>query len=331
MPATLDDVARHAGVSRSAASRAINDRPGVKPDVRARVLAAAEQLGFRPNRSARSLASGRSSVIGLVIPTADLRVDPYGAALTHAVGRAAAHRDLALVLQIADERPGRTVQHILADGLLDGLLISAVAVGPAWVDELIDAPLPSVLIGAHPSRTGLTDVTVESVESSSAAVTHLFAAGCTRVGIITGPPGRVDAAERLTGYRLAHQRAGRTVDEHLIVPGDYTRPSGLTGAALLVDRGADGIFASNDEMAVAAMWTITHRGLNVPRDVKVAGFDGSAIGEMIEPSLTSVVQPFDGLASAAVGLLEAAIGGDTAPARVRLEPTLVIGGSTTTT
>lgn len=327
MRVTLDDVARLAGVSRSAASRAINDRPGVKPDVRQKVLAAAEQLGFRPNRSARSLASGRSSVIGLVIPTADLRVDPYGAALTHAVGRAAARRDLALILQLADEQPGRTVQHILADGLLDGLLISAVAIGSAWVENLIDAPLPSVLIGAHPTRTDLTAVTVESVESSAAAVTHLFDQGCARVGLITGLAGRVDAAERIEGYRLAHARAGRPVDERLIVAGDYTRHSGLSGAASLVDRGADGIFASNDEMAVAAIWTITHRGLNVPRDVKVVGFDGSAIGEMIEPSLTSVVQPFDALAATAVDLLEARIQGDTAPAMVRIEPTLVIGGS----
>ena len=83
---TLDDVARMSGVSRSAASRALNDRPGVRPDVRERVNRIAEHLGFRPSRAAQNLASGLSSVVGLVIPSADLRVDPYGAAMTHAVG-----------------------------------------------------------------------------------------------------------------------------------------------------------------------------------------------------------------------------------------------------
>ena len=126
---TLDDVARVSGVSRSAASRALNDRPGVRSDVRERVHRIADDLGFRPNRAARNLASGRSSVIGLIIPSTDLRVDPYGAAMTHAVGRAAAHQDLGLMLHLAAEEPGQTVHHILRDGLIDGLLISTVAVG----------------------------------------------------------------------------------------------------------------------------------------------------------------------------------------------------------
>jgi len=324
---TLDDVARLAGVSRSAASRALNDRPGVKPDVRTRVLAAAAQLGFRPNRAARNLASGLSSVIGLVIPTDDLRVDPYGAAITHAVGRAAAHRDLGLMLHLAREEPGQTVHHILADGMVDGLLISAVAIGPGWVDELLDAPLPKVLIGSHPTRTDLVNVTVENVESTAAAVTHLFEQGCERVGCIAGRADRVDSRLRLDGYRLAHKRAGRKVDRALIVRGDYSRASGLAATDRLLDRGVDAIFASNDEMAVAAVWTVTHRGLRVPRDVKVAGFDGLSIDELIEPTLTTVAQPFDQIGTTAVDLLEAEIYGLADGRPVVVEPTLHVGGS----
>lgn len=327
MRVTLDDVARHAGVSRSAASRALNDRPGVKPDIRARVLAAAQELGFRPSRSARSLASGLSSVIGLVIPTEDLRVDPYGAALTHAVGRAAARRDLGLMLYLARQEPGRTVHHILADGLVDGLLISAVAVGTEWVDDLFDSPLPKVLIGSHPTRTDLLGVSVESVESTAAAVTHLFEQGCQRVGCITGRPDRVDTRMRLDGFRLAHKRARRKVDRDLVVRGDYTRASGLAATERLLDRGVDAIFASNDEMAVAAVWTATHRGLRVPRDVKIVGFDGLSIDELIEPSLTSVVQPFDQIGEAAIDLLEAQIFGTAPAVSVVVEPTLHVGAS----
>ena len=144
-PVTLDDVARLSGVSRSTASRVINGQPGVRPDVRERVQRIADHVGFRPNRAAKQLASGRAEAVGLVLPSDDLRVDPYGASLTHAVGRAAARADLGLMLHLVPDEPGRTVHHILRDGLLAGLVISSVAVGRPWVDALLDSSMPTVL------------------------------------------------------------------------------------------------------------------------------------------------------------------------------------------
>lgn len=324
---TLDDVARLSGVSRSAASRAINNRPGVRDDVRERVNRIADHLGFRPNRAAKNLASGLSSVIGFVIPTADLRVDPYGAAMTHAVGRAASARDLGLMLHLAAEEPGQTVHHILRDGMIDGLLISSVAVGMAWVDELFESSLPTVLIGTHPVRTDVVSVDVENVESAAGAVTHLFEQGCRRVALITGPLDRADARARMEGYRLAHERAGREVDEQLIVKGDFGRLSGTNAGAELIGRDVDGIFASNDEMAVGAMWIFARRGIRVPDDVLVVGFDGTALDEFIEPALTSVVQPFDLLGRAAVDLLMSLVEGRPDVESVSIIPELVKGGS----
>ena len=326
---TLDDLARLSGVSRSAASRAINNRPGVRADVRDRVHRMADQLGFRPNRAAQNLASGLSSVIGLVIPSSDLRVDPYGAAMTHAVGRAASSLDLGLMLHLVEQEPGATVHHILRDGLIDGLLISAVAIG-SWVDELFDAALPTVLIGTHPTRSDVASVDVENLESSAMAVQHLFDQGCERVGCITGLLERGDARDRLAGYRLAHQRAGRAIDESLIAQGDFTRHSGITAGAELFGRGVDGIFSSNDEMAVGAMWTALRRGLRVPGDVMVVGFDGTMVDELIEPSLTSVAQPFDRIARAAVDLLVEIVRGRGDTPSIRITPDLVPGGSTAT-
>lgn len=324
---TLDDVARLSGVSRSAASRAINNRPGVRDDVRERVNRIADHLGFRPNRAAKNLASGLSSVIGFVIPTADLRVDPYGAAMTHAVGRAGADRDLGLMLHLAADEPGQTVHHILRDGLIDGLVISSVAVGMAWVDELFDSSLPTVLVGTHPVRTDVVSVDVENVESAAGVVTHLFDQGCERVGCITGPLDRADARARLTGYRLAHERAGREVSDDLIVKGDFGRLSGTYAGGELVGRGVDGIFASNDEMAVGAMWTLARRGVRVPDDVLLAGFDGTAYDEFIEPTLTSVIQPFDLLGRTAVDLLISLVEGRSGVESVSIVPELVKGGS----
>jgi len=327
---TLDDVARLSGVSRSAASRALNNRPGVRSDVRERVNRIADHLGFRPNRAAKNLASGTSSVIGFVIPSDDLRVDPYGAAMTHAVGRAAAERDLGMMLHLAADEPGQTVHHILRDGLIDGLVISSVAVG-GWVDELFDSTLPTVLLGTHPTRDDVLSVDVENVESAVTAVTHLFEEGCGRVGCIAGPLDRADARARLEGYRLAHERAGRPLDENLIVKGDFSRLSGTAAAPELFAKGVDGIFASNDEMAAGAIWTATRAGIRVPDDVAVVGFDGTAIDEFIEPTVSSVAQPFDKLASTAVDLWSALVRGEADLSSVLVVPELVKGGSSNRT
>src|SRR5690606_24861803 len=150
--------------------------------------------------------------------------------------------------------PGQTVHHILRDGLIDGLLVSTVAVGMRWVDELLDSSLPTVVIGTHPVRTDVLSVDVENVESAAIAVTHLFEQGCVRVGCITGRLDRADARHRLEGYRLAHARAGRPVPTELVAEGNFTRQSGARAGVALFEAGADGVFASNDEMAVGAMW-----------------------------------------------------------------------------
>jgi LacI family transcriptional regulator len=324
---TLDDVARLSGVSRSAASRALNDRPGVRSDVRERVNRIADRLGFRPNRAATNLACGRSSVIGLVIASDGGHLDPYGAAITHAAGRAAAELDLGMMLYVASEEPGSTVHHILRDGLIDGLLLTSVAVG-GWMDDLLDAALPTVLLGTHPTRDDVLSVDVENVESAAGAVTHLFEQGCARVGCIAGPLDRADACARLRGYRLAHERAGRVVEESLIAPGDFTRRSGAVAGAQLVGEGVDGLFASNDEMAIGAIWSATRAGRRVPDDLLVVGFDGTATDELVEPTLTTVVQPFEALARTAVALLGALVAGDeTDLASVSIQPELVLGGS----
>ncbi|MGD9703756.1 MAG: LacI family DNA-binding transcriptional regulator [Acidimicrobiia bacterium] len=324
---TLDDVARLSGVSTATASRAINGRPGVRDDVRERVRLIADSLGFRPNRAAQHLAGGRSGVIGLVIPTADLRIDPYGASVTHAVGRAANAADQGLMLHLAADEPGGHVQRILRDGLIDGALVSAIGIGTAWIDELLASDLPTLLIGTHPSRRDVDAVDVENFESSVVAVEHLFEQGCARVGFIAGLLGRADARERLRGYRTAHERHGRLIDERLIAAGDFRRGSGSRCARELIEVGVDGIFASNDDMALGALWAMAHLGVRVPDDVAVVGFDGTSADEFLEISLTSVVQPFDAIADAAVHQLLTRVADGPRAGLVLLPPELRIGGS----
>ncbi|MEQ9164393.1 MAG: substrate-binding domain-containing protein, partial [Ilumatobacter fluminis] len=153
--------------------------------------------------------------------------------------------------------------------------------------------------------------------------------GCERVGCIAGPLDRADARARLDGYRLAHDRAGRPVDEALIAHGRFSRASGLPAGAELFEKGVDGIFASNDEMAVGAILSGARSGFRVPDDVLVVGFDGTAFDEVIEPTITSVIQPFDEIGRTAVELLNKLVHGEAGLTSVSIVPPLVQGGSTT--
>jgi LacI family transcriptional regulator len=326
-PVTLEDVARASGVSPAAASRALNGRRGVRADVRQRVTSAARSLGYRPNRSARHLAGGRSSVIGFVVPSTELRFDPYGASITHAVARAATEADQGLMLVLGVRETGDAVRRILSDGLIDGVLVSSVAAGEGWVEELLSAAIPTVLIGSHPTRADVDVVDVENLQSSARAVEHLIEQGCARIGTITGPLDRVDAQARLAGYRLALSRHGRSVDDDLVALGDFSQQSALATTRLLLERGADAIFAANDEMALGAMAVIHGAGRRVPEDVAVVGFDGTSIRQDAATVLTTVRQPFDEVGAAAVAGLLRRIDGDPTTGRLVIDPELVLGAS----
>jgi LacI family transcriptional regulator len=329
---TLDDIARLGGVSRATASRALNRRGGVRPEIRERVTRLADSLGYRPNRAARNLATGRSSVIGLVVPSTDLRVDPYGAATIHAVARAANDADQGLMLVLDSDTPGQTVRHILRDGLIDGVVVSAVAAGEAWIEELLNAELPVVLIGNHPTRRDVDVVDVENEHASSRVTSHLFEQGCRRLATVTGPLHRVDATLRLAGFRQAHAARGVKLDERLVFVGDFGRASGAAAGAaiakLRLRQRPDGVFAANDEMALGLIRSLGHAGIAVPDDIAVVGFDGTATDpDAVDVTVTSMRQPFDEIARAALTELLARIDGSPARGRLLIDPELFVGRS----
>lgn len=341
-PVTLDDVARVSGVSPAAASRALNGRDGVRPEIRDRVLAVAESLGYRPNRAARNLASGRSSIIGLVLPAQELWLDPYGAALIQVVAQAAQDLDQGLMLVLGNRQPGVTVSHILRDGIIDGLIVSSIALGEAWVDELLDSPIESIVVGTQLPRHDIHVVDVENRNSTAEAVDHLLANGRTRVATITGPLGRHDASDRLDGYRDAHERRGLAVDDALVVTGDFSRHSGRLAARdlLALPNPPDAVFGANDEMALGAIREIENQGLKVPDDIAVVGFDGTAgiddticapvLADDDVPMLTSVHQPFVEMGRIAVQSLLQLLAGAPVERVQLLTPRLVVGQSSAT-
>lgn len=327
---TLDDVARRSGVSRATASRALNDRDGVRDDVRERVKTIAQALGYRPNRAAQNLAGGRASVIGLVVGQKVLEGNPYSTVLIQAVAKAADSHNEGLMLLVDTKEPSESVRNLLRDGLIDGVIISVVATGHQWVEELMDASVPTVLIGTDRTRSDVTVVDVENTESSAQMVEHLFDTGCRRVAMLTGPLEQDDAAQRLAGYRLAHRRRETPVNEDLIVTGDYNRRTGYQQADLILDLKPDAVFCANDSMAVGFYRRATERGVRIPEDLSLAGFDGTSRDEFTDPVLTSIVQPYDKLAEVAVQELITEITGEAEPRTRVVSPQLFYGRTTRT-
>lgn len=326
---TLSDVAKAAGVSLAAASRALNGKDGVRPDVRERVQLVADGLGYRPNRAAQNLAGGRASVVGLLLGAEYLHGDVYAASLLQAFINAADQRDEGLML-IGDSRsPSDTVRDLIRDGMIDGVVISAVASGHEWAEELLDAKLPTVLVGAHPRRSDTGVIDVENRDSTSRLVGRMLETGRERIALLAGPRDRVDAELRRDGYHLAHTARGLTAHPELEFQGDFAKRSGYSLADEVLAAKPDAVFCANDEMALGLFMALTERGVQVPRDLCLAGFDRTAAIQFGNPKLTSVKQPFAQLAEQAMDALADLLDGAT-PTDRTIEPDIYWGETTLT-
>lgn len=325
---SLGDVAAKSGVSKATASRALNARDGVRPDVRDRVLIVAKSLGYRPNRAAKNLRGGRASLLGLVLGSSDISRDQYGASLLHAVSMAAERRDEGLMLLMNSKEPSDAVRDVVKDGLIDGVVVSSAAINVLWVEELLDAEVPTVTIGSHQGRPDVHAVTSEGVESSARVVGHLLDTSGPRICHISGPRWRSDVQDRVAGYRLAHTRRGLTVDDELVLEGDFTWDSAYNLADELFGLGADGVFCANDEMAHAVIRRAAELDIDIPGEFGVAGYDGTHLSTRFGPRLTTVRQPFEQLGTVLVETVIALVSGIDVPLKQVVEPDIYFGKTT---
>jgi LacI family transcriptional regulator len=286
---TLDELAALSGVSRATVSRVINGGP-VAEETRRRVTEVLERTKFRPNAAARTLASGRSGVAGVVIHLAPplLFEDPYFTSLLQGVTDALSERAVGMMLWLGNRSKEETLDQILWMGLLDGVIVTAHQLDDPLVDGLLESELPTVLIGHRRADRTASYVDVDNVEAADLMTTHLVRLGRRRVGHITGRRGTVAAEDRIAGYQRAMARAGLPTDG-LIFEGAFDRASG-SGALDLIDRGADAIFCANDATAAGALDAIRSRGLSVPEDLALAGFDDLAFAAELDPPLTTIRQ-----------------------------------------
>ena len=329
MARTIDELARLSGVSRATVSRVINGG-SVSERTRRRVQSVLVETNFRPNLAARSLASGRSGVVGVVmhIDSHLLFQDPYFGQLMQGMSGALADVAAGMMLWLGNRSKQETLDTILSMGLLDGVIVTAHNLDDPLVDGLLASSLPTVLVGHRKADRSASYVDVDNVHAADAMTTHLIGIGRRRVGHISGMRRTVAGEDRIAGYTRAMTRAGLPIDG-LLVDGDFNTPSGAAGAEVLLDRGADAIFCANDSTALGALEVIRSRGLRIPEDVALAGFDDLEFASHMDPPLTTIRQGVRDQGAEAVNCLFQLIGDrDGAPRRVLLPTELVIRQST---
>jgi DNA-binding LacI/PurR family transcriptional regulator len=293
---TLDDVAAFAGVSRSTASRALNDDVYVSTRSREKVLAAAKDLGYSPNQAARSLVTRRAGAIAVVLSEPEERLldDPYRTAVMRAGYRELADVGCQMVLIFSDTREdlSRTVR-FLEGGHVDGALVFAPHRADPLPKSLRLLRIPVVFGGqAANLRRGVHVVDFDNEGGARLAVEHLVAAGRRRIATVAGPQDQGAPIDRLNGWRKTLLGAGLD-PEGLAEEADFTLAGGARAMSALLDRrpDLDSVFVASDMMAVGAMRTLDAAGRRIPEDVAVVSFDDNAtLAPAMNPPLTSVHQ-----------------------------------------
>src|ERR1700712_4360894 len=275
---TLEMVAARAGVSRSTVSRVVNGSTSVTADVLAAVEAAIEELNYVPNRAARSLASRRTQVIALEIPESTAKVfgDPFFASIVQGVAVFLANTEYTLNMMIAVESKPEKTRRYLMGGNVDGALIVSHHSGDHSYAHL-ERSLPIVFAGRPlkaDDRGGSYFVGVDDIAGESGAVAHLIERGRRRIAVIAGPQDMPPGLDRLEGWRRELGKHG-LVDEGLIEYADFTMEGGTDAMRRPPERGPamSRAMDGNDQMAVGAYAAIRERGLVIPNDIAVVGFD----------------------------------------------------------
>ena len=325
------DVARVAGVSHQTVSRVLNGHPSVRPETRERVQSAIRELGYRRNPAARALVTRRSSTIGLLTANSNRSGPVSTLVAVEEASRAAGLWISVASLRRYDQAGVRAaLDHFLDQGV-EGLVVIAPVTGALEAARAVSVGVPVVVVapptwteGAAPGEAPLA-VSVDQRGGARAVVAHLAGLGHTAIAHLAGPSAWLDASERQVGWREELDARGLAAGQQL--RGDWTAASGYAAAAQL-DPSTTAVFAANDQMALGLVRGLVERGLRVPEDVSVAGFDDIEIAAYALPPLTTVRQDFGALGLAAVRLLLGRLAGEPAPPATLVPATLAVRAST---
>jgi len=321
---TAHDVARLAGVSQSAVSRVFTPGASASKATAAKVRAAAEQLGYRPNPLARAMITGRTRIIGLVVAYLDNQFYPMAVErLSHALQDRGYHILVFMAGNATDKVPA--VVQDLIDYRVDGIITASVAMSNDLTARLTALGIPVVNFNRGQDDPRLTDITSDNVGGARRATEFLIAGGHTRIAHIMGWQGASTGRDRATGFRQAMAAAG--LEPVAMVDGMYDRDTAAAVARELChgpDR-PDAIFVGNDHMAFAVIDALrSDLGLRVPDDVSVVGYDDVPMAAWPAYALTTIRQPVNRMVAATVDALLGQIEGDATPQKLRIDGPLMV-------
>jgi LacI family transcriptional regulator len=328
---TIRDIAELAGVSIATVSRAVNGRDDVSEGTRAMVKRIAHEHGYTASRDARGLSTGRTGLIGLTLPV----IHPtYFSAIVASVAEALEEHDMRIVLCPTKHQHDREVSLIerLMHGTTDGAILVLPAESGSELLALVRQGYRCVVVDpSEQPDEGIPAVSAAHSAGADQAVRHLLDLGHRRIAAITGPRGRMATEERLRGYYAAMAGAGVLPEAELVAESDFQVDGGFAAAARLLELPArpTAIFAFNDPLAIGAMRAAAARGLRVPEDVSIVGFDDTNEAQFVTPALTTIRQPLAEMGRMAVSLLVRLLENQTPDAvHLELATRLVVRSST---
>lgn len=326
MTTTVKDIARLAGVSTTTVSRVLNNHPQVSEDTRLKVQQAMAQCGYKPSQVARGLRLQASNILGLII--SDI-ANPFFPSVVRAIEDVAYAHQYHLLLCNSNEDADREALYIdvLQAQRVAGVIISPRDEDSTRCETLIASGIPVVAMDRCLRRLEVDTVVTDNVEGSCQAVSHLLKLGHRRIGLIGGPILATTGRERQEGYRKALLEAGLQPDQRLIKIGDFKQESGYRGVCdlLAAEDPPTAIFTSNNLMTLGALGAIRDKGLKIPDDIALVGFDDLPWAALLVCPLTTVAQPTYDLGQIAAEMLLGRIADKDRPIRkIKLEPTLIV-------
>ncbi len=291
MRVSIKDIARAAGVSHSTVSRALSNHPLVSDKTRGRIQSIAQELGYTPNAIARGLVTHQTRTVGIIVTTID---DPFAGEVVRGIEEIAADSGYRVFLGTSHADPVRELNLVkgLREWRVDGVIVASSRVGARYMPLLKEIEVPIVLINSH-SESALThSVAVDNVQGAQLATNHLISQGHRRIAYLGGPADHLTNRDRLAGYRLALAKADIPFDPQLVQHGNGRAESGEHVVPLLSrEAPPTAVFCYNDWTAIGALYALKRRGLRVPDDLSVIGFDNIEFALYVDPPLTTIHQP----------------------------------------
>lgn len=334
MPVTLHDIAKKTGVSVATASRALAGVPGVAAATQKRVLKVAQEMGYRPNVLAQRLQKQRTDTIGFIIPTFGPRFsDPYFSELLTGIGNEASVHEYDLLVSTHAPGPEELLayERIVRERRADGVLVVRTRQDDARIKYLVEHNFPFVAFGRAELDIDFPYVDVDGETGLHTLVEHLISIGHRRIAFVNAPTDFMFSVYRLRGYKDALLKNNLPYEETLVETGGLTEQSGYeAGLRLLaLDAPPTAIIAANDLMAFGVISAVQEKGLNIGKDIAVAGFDDIPMSKLVRPPLTTMRQPIYEIGRHICRMLLKLLSGDELEQpHVLLTPQLVIRQST---